>query len=90
MNAEVDQTMTVESALIWIANLFEEPVENVNVHTRRNEIPAWDSLGILSLIAALDEEFDIRLSEKEIQVMKSVEDLLRVFGSRGYLDYAHS
>jgi acyl carrier protein len=78
--------MTVESALIWIANLFEEPVENVVVSTRREEIPAWDSLGVLSLIAALDEEFDIRLSENEIQDMKSVEDILQLFKSRELLN----
>lgn len=77
--------MTVDNALIWIANLFEEPVDNIAVNTRRDEIPAWDSLGVLSLIAALDEEFDIRLSEREIQEMKAVEDILQLFKSRGLL-----
>jgi acyl carrier protein len=56
------------------------------VSTRREEIPAWDSLGVLSLIAALDEEFDIRLSENEIQDMKSVEDILQLFKSRELLN----
>jgi acyl carrier protein len=77
--------MTVDNALIWIANLFEEPVENIAVETKREGIPAWDSLGVLSLIAALDEEFDIRLSEREIQEMKVVEDILQLFKSRGVL-----
>jgi acyl carrier protein len=77
--------MTVDNALVWIANLFEEPVDNIAVDTRRDEIPAWDSLGVLSLIAALDEEFDIRLSEREIQEMKAVEDILQLFKSRGLL-----
>jgi acyl carrier protein len=77
--------MTVESALIWIANLFEEPVENIDVDTKRDKIPAWDSLGVLSLIAALDEEFDIQLSENDILEMKSVESILELFKSRGLL-----
>jgi acyl carrier protein len=77
--------MTVDNALIWIANLFEEPVENIAVETKREGIPAWDSLGVLSLIAALDEEFDIRLSEREIQEMKAVEDILQLFRSSGLL-----
>lgn len=65
-----------EKAMSWIANLFEEGVGNIKPDTKREDIPAWDSLGILTLMARLDEDFDIVLSEEEIQELRTVEDIL--------------
>jgi acyl carrier protein len=36
----------------------------------------WDSLGRLSLIAALDEEFDLQIEDKEFEKLITVGDLL--------------
>lgn len=36
----------------------------------------WDSLGRLSLIAALDEEFDLQIENKEFDKLLTVGDLL--------------
>ena len=78
--------MTLEETLQWIANIFEEPVENIKSDTPRDEIVAWDSLGILTLMAGLNEEFDITMTETEIQDMKSVQDILDLFKGKGKLD----
>ena len=51
--------MNKSEALGWIADLFEESPENVEDSTPRSEILGWDSLGVLSLMAGLDERFDI-------------------------------
>ena len=37
----------------------------------------WDSLGRLSLIAALDEEFDLQIEDKEFETLLTVGDLLQ-------------
>jgi acyl carrier protein len=37
----------------------------------------WDSLGRLSLIAALDEEFDLQIEDKEFECLITVSDLLK-------------
>ena len=71
-------TMTTNEALKWIAELFEEPPENVTPETQRDDIAAWDSLGVLTLMAALDEKFDIVLTEQEIRGMKKVDDILEI------------
>ena len=68
--------MTHTEALAWIAEIFEEPEDNVKAETARTELAGWDSLGILSLMAALDEKFDIHLSETDIEDMASVGDIL--------------
>ena len=77
--------MTVAQALTWIANLFEEHADNIRPDTRHDDIPAWDSLGILTLMAGLDEDFDIRLSEDEIQNLRTVEDILAALRRYGRL-----
>ena len=39
--------------------------------------PEWDSLGRLSLIAALDEEFNLQIEDKEFEKLVTVSDILQ-------------
>lgn len=67
----------------WIADLFEESVEAIQPDTPRDEIAAWDSLGSLSLIAGLDETFEIDLEDEELHAMKTVDDILEILRKNG-------
>lgn len=77
--------MNLEGALSWIAELFEEAVDDIRPETSSEDIPAWDSLGVLTLMAALDEDFDIQLSDEKIQELRIVEDILAVFDRHGLI-----
>ncbi len=77
--------METQDALQWIAEVFEESPGRINAGTLREQIPGWDSLGTLSLIAGLDERFDIQLSEQDIEALKSVADLLDLLRRHGAL-----
>lgn len=77
--------MTLQEALNWIANIFEAPVEEIHPQTKRDDIEGWDSLGTLTLMAQLDEEFEILLSEDELSELKVVEDILTILKDRGIL-----
>jgi len=77
--------MNTQEALRWIAEVFEESADRINAATARDAIPGWDSLGTLSLIAALDERFDIHLNEQEIEAMAKVDDILAVLRRQGAL-----
>ncbi len=79
------EKITRAEALRWMAGIFEEPVENVRADTPRDAIKAWDSLGILSLMAGLDERFDVRLTETELPGLKSVRDVLNILEKKGCL-----
>jgi acyl carrier protein len=81
-----DTNMNHQEAIAWIANVFEEPEENIRPETRRDDVPGWDSLGILALIAALDRDFDIVLEPEAIQAMASVEEILQVLRRHGRLE----
>ncbi len=75
--------MNREEALAWVATVFEEPAANVRPETARDEIGGWDSLGVLTLMADLDEKFDIRVSEKDMSAMSSVQDILDLLARNG-------
>ena len=75
--------MTKDEALQWIANLFEEPAGKVTPETAKKEIGAWDSLGVLSLMAGLDEKFGILISEDDLQQFRKVGDIIEFLERAG-------
>ena len=79
-------SMTKTEALEWIAETFEEPVGHLTEETPRAELAGWDSLGVLTLMAGLDEKFDIHLTENDIAMMTTVKDILDLFRKNNVLD----
>ena len=77
--------MSLTEALLWIAETFETPAESIKPDTVREEIAAWDSLGALTLMARLDEEFDIVLSDDDLVSMQAVMDILVFLKAKGIM-----
>jgi acyl carrier protein len=77
--------MTKEEILEWVAEVFEEPSDAIQPESTADDIPAWDSLGVLNLMAAFDEDFDIQLSDDELQQLKTVGDIIELFKRYGHL-----
>lgn len=80
--------MKHDEALKWVAELFEEPLNGLTPETERLSIPMWDSLGVLTLMASMDEKFDILLSDADLQAMQKVDDIFAVLRQHGKLDDA--
>ena len=80
-----DEVMTVDEAVLWIAEVLNEPPALVRADTRRSDLLQWDSLGQLVLMSALDEQFAIKLTEAEIASLMSVQNILDVLGRHGRL-----
>lgn len=78
-------TVTTSEALAWIAELFSEPLDHITPETKREDVANWDSLGLLTMMAELDERFQIILSESDIESMLSVGDLLDCLRKNGKL-----
>ena len=78
--------MTQEQALRWVAALFSEPPHKVTPDTASIDIAEWDSLGMLTLLASLDRDFGIVLSDDEVQGMKRVADILEILRQNGKLE----
>ena len=62
-------------------NFFAESLEienadEINETTLLEEIDEWDSIGLLTIISAADDEFDITLSPTLLEEAKTVKDIL--------------
>jgi acyl carrier protein len=78
--------MTRNEALIWLAELFEEPADNVRPDTALDAIPTWDSLGVLTLLAGLSDRFDVTVEVDELGKLATINDILAVLQRAGKLD----
>jgi len=77
--------MTEQEAVEWIARVFETSPEQLTPDTPREGVPAWDSLGVLTLMANLDSDFGIVLTDDDVQGIKTVGDILHVMQRNGKL-----
>lgn len=64
-----------------IANQLEAAVDKLSMETTFEDIDA-DSLDIVELVMALEEEFDLEISDKEIENIKTVGDIVRYIESK--------
>ena len=60
--------------------LFEADPGSITPTCCIEDIPGWDSLTFLGLIAMLDESYGVSLGPKEILACKSVENLMSLVG----------
>jgi len=49
--------------------------ETIDLNTQFDSLDTWDSLGKLSLIALIDESFNVQISDKEFNSFQTIEDL---------------
>jgi len=80
-----NELLTIDGALALVAELFEESPADVSIGTSRAELAAWDSLGQLVLMSALDQRFGIRLTPDELASLDSVQSILDVLERHGRL-----
>lgn len=62
-----------------LANILKEAleIESVNLDDYLDAYDNWDSLTRLSLIALIDEHFEIQFSDKEFNEFKTGEDIYK-------------
>lgn len=68
------------------ADVLQVPLEQISDRTSPDNTPQWDSLSAMNLVLALEDEFDLKLSTKEIVAMRSVAIVKRVLRERGAAD----
>jgi acyl carrier protein len=77
--------MTHDEVLNWLCELFDEPTGNLKSETHRSQVAGWDSLGVLTLMAEMDEKFNITLSEADLLTLEKIGDIQRILAERGAL-----
>ena len=75
--------MTLDEFVKVVANEFQEtPVEEITAQTHYRELPEWSSMVALSVLSAIDDEFDIMLTGGDIRNTTTIEDLYNIACSR--------
>lgn len=75
--------MEIKDFIKKIAEQFEETdVTAFNANTKFKELEEWSSLMSLSIIAMVDEEYNIRIKGEDIKKVNTIEDLYLIISDR--------
>lgn len=64
-------------------NIFDDDDIVVDRNTTADDIDDWDSLEHIRLIAAVEREFGVKFSMKEVSAMKNVGEMMDIIEARG-------
>ena len=79
----MEQTVGVRPEIKGLfANVFNYEGD-VTLATSRREVPKWDSLQHVALVAAIEQEFGITLSMDEMIEIRSVQDICNILDRHG-------
>ena len=62
--------------------LDETPIESLNCDTKFRELEEWSSLVALSVIAMIDEEYNITITGDDMKKQTTIGDLFNLVSSR--------
>ena len=68
------------------AEVLTVPVESISDASSPDSVPSWDSTAAIDLTLALEDEFGVRFSTKEITAMRSIALVKKVLLSKGMTD----
>ena len=78
--------MTRESIYERLNEVFQEVFDDdsitVNADTTADDIEDWDSLSHITLMAAVEDEFRMKFSMKEVVEMKNVGEMVTIIAAR--------
>ncbi len=64
-------------------NIFDDDDIEVNRETTADDIEDWDSLEHIRLIGAVEREFGVKFTMKEVSTMKNVGEMMDIIAERG-------
>jgi acyl carrier protein len=76
--------LKVSDFLELIQNTLEIDNINITLDTKLNAIPQMDSLGIMTLVALIDENFDKRFKAQEFTKLNTFNDLIDLIGKENF------
>ena len=75
--------MNLDQFIENFADLFDETdPDTINATTQFKDVEEWSSLVALSVIAMIDEEYDVEFRGDDIRGSNTVEDLYNIVKSR--------
>jgi len=79
------QSISVPALLNLVEDLLNIDTGSLSIETRLVNVPAWDSMGVLLLMAEMDERFGITLNETVLANLRGTADIVDVVRKAGLL-----
>jgi acyl carrier protein len=73
-----DQDFILTNVQAAFKAAFDVNPESVTMETTASDIPAWDSVGHLSLAGTLEETFGVSLDVDDLMEMENVRSIVRI------------
>ena len=72
-----------ERVISVMAAVFNQPVEEVSESMSLGRTPSWDSLRHMTLVLALEDEFQMTFEVEQIMAMTNISCILQALKERG-------
>ena len=72
----------MKQLLELIANIINVPASKLTLESGPANIPAWDSLAHIGIMAAVEQTYDLQLTMPEMLAIKTVADLRHALEKR--------
>lgn len=70
---------TNEKMAFVLEALEVDEIEDISPTTKLEDIDEWDSIGVLTIISEVDDNFDITLDPEVLEELETFEQLLKLF-----------
>ncbi|MCK9257354.1 MAG: acyl carrier protein [Sulfurospirillaceae bacterium] len=64
-----------------ISEILDIEIDSINDTTSSKTVESWDSLKQMNIIVALEEEFEIELSDDDIDAMTNIGNIIKIVKS---------
>ena len=75
--------MTEDPLVPIFSEVLNLPVDQISDDTSPNNTPSWDSLAVMTLVSAIEETFEVRLTTREIMKMRTIGLARQVLKEKG-------
>jgi len=66
-----------------MATTLKVPASRINEHSKKEDLPQWDSLAHLNLMMAIEQTFDVALEVEDFDRLTSVPAIIEVLEREG-------
>lgn len=68
--------MDTQNFIDLFAEALDIEASDLSIDTEFRTLPVWDSMVYLSVIAMLDDEYDIQIENAEFKTLKTIGDII--------------
>lgn len=71
-----------EKVIEIIANVLEVSPEEITLESTVGDFPKWDSLGQLTILQSVQDEFEVEFEPEEMMEIEDVNDIIKIVESK--------